>query len=616
MQPRTTLLLLLLVLALGAVILGIERYLPSTLELREMKRGPVKFDRAAITQIEIDSSGGDGVGLAREDGVWWVRRPFNDHAGPERIAKLLAELLAIGWIERVHREEFDEAGWAKTGLEQPRHKLRLMAGGACALELWLGAPAPIEGSHYLALLPSTHTSEKACYVAKTLLPELLKPASKEWRDSKLMRLPADQVLGLKLIQAGGQMELVRADAAAPWMLVKPLSTRGSKEKVGELLSTLLNLEIKEAAEVAGGAGKEAAPADAEMTEGELRISVASAGADKPVEIVLHKPAAGALETTATISRRKPVFTVQAKGLRELWAQPNDLRDRMLARIDEDAVGSIRIESRKFAPILLEKQSESWFLRRHGRLEAANGDRVARFFESLNTHSIREFTSDSAANVATYGLDQPFLAVSWTEGAGKPVKLQFGASLENAEFYAKYDHEPSVYRIDASLLPSIPQDGIKWKGLGALRFTQFALRRISLAAGTAPAIVLHYDPTTAQWKGERAGRDITPMLDRVKADKLAGALAKFNVQDWSADATAAIPALQKPALRVVVSLGEPGTNSGPTRDVVLNFAPTQEGMDTALYFGQVNGGPDVFYVTRTALLELLAPVFKDEAPAAR
>lgn len=615
MHLRTTVFLFLLVAALGAVILGVEQYLPSTRDLREMKKGPVKFNKGEVSQFEIDSSGGDGVTLARDDSkIWWVRRPFNDHADPEKVAKLFNELTAIGWIERVHREEFDDAGWAKTALEQPRYKLRLMGGGKPVLEAWVGAPSPIEGSHYLALQKTSQNKEVAYYVAKTSLPELLKPAPKDWRDSKLIRLPAEHVTGLKLVQEGGQIELARASDKAPWVLVKPLSTRGSKEKINELLSTLLNLEIKDAQETAASsaASKEPVPGSAGLEAQPLKITVSTSVADMPpLEVTLTKPAADAVETKAIVSHRRPVFTVLSKSLRDLWAQPNDLRDRMLARIDEDSVASIRIESLVFAPVLLEKNMESWFIRRHNRLEAANGDRVGRLFEALNTHPIRAYTSDSAANLTLYGLDKPFLTVSWTGADAKVTKLLFGANTERTEFFAKYETEPSVYQIDASLLPSIPQDGIKWKGLGALRFTQFALRKISLTAGTAPPVVLNYDPTTAQWTGERAGRDISALIDRVKADKLAGALSKFNVQDWSADASNAIPALKTPALRVVVTLGEPGVSNGPTRDIQMNFSPTQEGMDTALYFGQVDAGPDVFYVTRTSLLELLAPVFKAE-----
>jgi hypothetical protein len=611
MRAKTTLFLLLLVVALAALILGVERYLPSTREMLEMKRGPLKFEQSKITQIDIDSSGGDGVSLALDGARWWVRRPFNDLADTDKATKLLTELGAIGWIERVHRKEFDNSAWTKTSLDQPRYKLRLMAAGTLVLECWVGAPSAIEGGQYLALLPSKPGGEIAYYVAKTTISDWLKTAPKDWRDPKLLRLPANLVTGIRLAQGDGQIELFRREENYPWVFVKPLRTRGSKERIGELLSTLLNLEVKDAVEpISGKAAKETAQVPGELASAELKISVVLKGMEKaPLEITLKKPAKDATQTTATVNYRKPVFTVLSKSLHDLWAQPNDLRDRMLSRIDEDAVTHINISSVNFPPVSLRKESESWFLQRHGKWEAASGDRVSRFFDALNTHDIVEFTSDSASNLALYGLDKPFLTVGWTEGASTPMKLLFGKNTEGTEFFAKYEDEPSVYRIDASLLPRIPQDAIKWKGLGALRFTQFALRKISISYGTAPPVILKYDPTTAQWTGQRADRDITEMIDRVKADKLAGALAKFNVQDWAADRTDAIQALKTPALRVVITLGEAGKNTGPTRDISLSFAPTQANMDTAFYFGQVEGDPDIFYVTRPMLLELLAPVFK-------
>ena len=100
MRLRTTLLLFLLAAVLGVVIVGIEKYLPSTRELVEMKKGPVRFDPKKITQIELDSSGGDGVSLQWDGGQWWVRRPFNDLADPERVEKFVNELLAIGWAPK------------------------------------------------------------------------------------------------------------------------------------------------------------------------------------------------------------------------------------------------------------------------------------------------------------------------------------------------------------------------------------------------------------------------------------------------------------------------------------------------------------------------------------
>ncbi len=612
MRLRSTLLLLLLVAILAAVILGIERFLPTTRELLEMKKGPVRFERGKITQIEIDSSGGDGVTLSWDGAQWWVRRPFNDLADPEKVAKLLTELSSMGWINRLHQEEFDAAEWSKTQMEKPRHTLRLSSGSDLVLNLAIGALSPIEGSHYIGLSALKEGDGSAYYVARTALPDLLKATPSDWRDAKLLRLPADVILNVRLAQASGQIEVARASAKSPWMLVKPLSTRASNERVGELLATLLNLTIKDAADPASAVKTPAVGvSNTGLDDQELKVSIMVKGFSAPFEITLDKPTAQATETRAQASYRKPLYTITAKSFADLWSQPNDLRDRKLARIDKEIVTMVDITSALHPAIHLEKKNQSWFLKRHNRLEPANGDRIFKFFEALNNFNILEYTADSASNLSLYGLDTPFMTTSWDDAGAKPVKMLFGTNKESTEFFAKYESEPSIYRIDATILPSVPQEAIKWKGLGAVRFTQFSLRQISLAAGTAPPVVLKYDPMTAQWTGERAGQNITAQIDRVKADRLAGELAKFNVQDWAGDVTNAISALQNPALRVVVTLGEPGTNIGPTRDITLNFAPTQEGMDTTLYFGQVQGDADVFYIARSSLLRLLAPVFKTQ-----
>jgi len=229
--------------------------------------------------------------------------------------------------------------------------------------------------------------------------------------------------------------------------------------------------------------------------------------------------------------------------------------------------------------------------------------VARCLNALNTYEILDYAADSAADLAPYGLDIPFQTLTWTPERAKPVKLLFGHNAENTQFFAKYDSEPFIYRIDASLLPSIPTDGIKWKGLGALRFTTFALRRISLAQGALAPVILDYNPVTAEWKATRGGRDVTAEIDRVKADQLAGNLARFTVQDWAVDRSDALQALKTPFLTIQIVLGEPGRLDGPVREVEILFSPTQPNANTAFYFGQVKDDPDIFYITSSGLLQI-------------
>jgi hypothetical protein len=611
MSARTTLLLFLLVTALGVIILGIERYFPSAQELREIKRGPARFEKEKVTRVEVLSAENIPLTLVRDGNAWRIEAPFNDLADPQKVAALILTLDGVEWIERIHQEEFDDNEWQKTGLDKPRYKVRLLAGANVVHECWFGAPAVIENSVYIGI-PDAKEPGTAWYLAKSEAPVVLQIPAASWRDPKLLRLPAEVITSITLTQASGQIVLSRENEHAPWLLDKPLKTRGSKERITELLSTLLNIEITEAKDVSTAANGSKAKGDEETTPAdEIKVTIESKTRGKSYEFILKKPAdEKQAVTTATTAYRKSAFTVAAKNLASLWVTPNALRDHLLAQIDGEKLDFITINSKTHPEISLRNEGGSWYLLRHGKWDAANGERVARCLNALNTHEIMQFTADTAADLMPYGLDDPFQTITWTPSREKPVKLMFGHNAENTQFFAKYDSEPFIYRIDASLLPSLATDAIKWKGLGALRFTTFALRRITMSLGSNAPVILDYNPVTAQWKATRGGRDVTEEIDRVKADQLAGNLARFTVQDWAADRSDALEALKTPFLTIQVILGEPGRTDGPVREVEIIFSPTQPNAETAFYFGQIKGDPDIFYMTRSALLQIVGDgVFK-------
>lgn len=610
MNSRTTILLFVAVLTLGALILGIERYFPSAVQLREMRRGPTRVDRDKVTLVEITDQNGTVTTLKKSGKNW---EAGEDLADPQKVALLIEALDAVEWVERVNQEEFDAKEWAKTGLDKPRHKVRLLAGTSVVHECWFGSASVIEGNFYIGM-PQTGdqaSAGMAWYVARTLAPSLLQLPAVAWRDSKLVRVPTESINRVTLTQAGGQIELIRESEHLPWVLLRPLKTRASKERVNEVLSALLNIEIIDAKEPAAtGATKPEAQTPA---ADELKVHIETNEKGPTYDLTIKKSATDKdTSTTATTSHRKQVFTVSTKDLARLWVEPNVLRDHMLAQINADALKTITITSQSFPKVQLRNEDGSWLLERHGKWESANGERLARMLNALNTHEIVEFSADTAADLAPYGLDKPFQTISWTYPQFKPITLLFGANADSTKFYAKYENEPFVYRIDPSLLPSLPPDGIKWKGLGAIRFSTFALRRITLSLGAAAPLVMSHDPATAQWTATRAGKDITEEIDRVKADRMAGMLAKFSVQDWSASRSDAIQALKTPYLRIQVLLGEAGRTDGPVKETNLVFSPTQPNADTAFFYGQVEGDPDIFYVSRKALLEVVASPLRDKA----
>ncbi|MCB1279129.1 DUF4340 domain-containing protein [Prosthecobacter sp.] len=608
MSARTTLFLFLLVAALGGIILGIERYFPSAQELREIKRGPARFEKQSVTRVAVLTADNSPLSLVRDGTAWRIEEPFTDLADPQKVAALILTLDGVEWIERIHREEFDAGEWQKTGLDKPRFKVRLFAADTVVHECWFGAPAVVENSVYIGI-PDSKTNEIAYYLAKSEAPAVLQIPAASWRDPKLLRLPAEVITSITLSQASGQIVVTRENEHTPWQLEKPLKTRGSKERITELLSIILNIEITEARDAPASAN--GTTTTTEVPADEIKITIESKPRNATYEFTLKKPAdEKQAVTTASTDYRKPVFTVAAKNLLNLWVKPNSLRDHLLAQIDGERIEFITITSQTHPEVSLRNEGGSWYLLRHGKWDPANGERVARCLNALNTHEILQFTADTAADLVPYGLDAPFETVTWTPYREKPVKLMFGHNPENTQFFAKYENEPFIYRIDASLLPSLPTDGIKWKGLGALRFTTFALRRITMALGANAPVVLSYNPVTAQWKATRGGRDVSDEIDRVKADQLAGNLSRFTVQDWAADRSDALQALKTPYLTIQIVLGEPGRSDGPVHEVEILLSPTQPNSDTAFYFGQIKDDPDIFYMTRSALLQVVGDgVFK-------
>lgn len=612
MNSKTTLVLLLLVVMLVGGIIGLERWMPTTLQRQEADASVLSFDEAQMDHIEMGLADGKSFVLVKQGQVWRVTEPFDDVADPERVAVLLKELRGLRLVERIKREEFDDTAWQSTGLDTPIAKVRLMAGGERLTSFWIGKPGVIEGTSYATMDGVAEGSERQAFVLRTSLDAILKEAPSLWRDLKLLRLPAEQVTRVRFASGNGQIEVVRDQGqGASWQLAKPLQTRGSKERIEGRLAALLNLDVlnAEVAVLPGAPGLSAVGGGVQTEALKIYVMAGSSSYD----LTIMKPVEGAATTIALASHRRPQFKVSAEQAAFLWCEPNELRDEHLARVDADTVGEVGIRSAAFPEVELKQENSMWLLRRNGRWEPANGDRVARFFEALNQAKVREFTSDSAAELAPYGLDTPFLTLWWrANGSELKKELLFGQSADQTGFYLKDSKEPFIYRISADVLPNFPPDALKWKGRGVLRFSLFDLKKITLAIGSAPSIELSYNPVSAEWKGRAGEQDVTTMIDRVKADEQAGVLGRLSADDWSRSLGEGLQALEKPTVRIQVTLQSAGQANAPLKMHDLKFAPTQEGKDTAIYYGRLDEQPDVFYISRESLRGLLKPVFKDDA----
>jgi hypothetical protein len=592
MKLRTTILLFLLATGVAAFIVLWEQNQPATPERQMLEKQAFVLDAKKVDTIEIISPEFTLRLNRGTDGVWRMTKPMDDRASQEQVKLLLDGFSTVAWIEKLKKADLRKEDFKRTGLGDASTKVTLRSGEEKVLQCFFGAASPVEGTSYVSL------DEKGedFYLAKSPLQPLLAKAADEWRDTRLVRLGIEHVGRFTLAAGSGSMEFSR-EPNQPWRLIKPIQARAGNDRVSGVIQALLKMQVKPVR-----SKTPVPPVDPSQSLPVMKVSLGTGvSGQQPLELTFQPPTTAGAEIVAEVSDRTGTFLAPPK-LADFWKlQPNHLRDQNLAQIPTDRVTSIRLSGPAFSEVKLEREGTNWLLNRFGKKEPANLGRIQRLFEGLNTATVLDFLTDAAPSLEPYGLDQPFLTLEWTAD-GKTTALQFGQGAD--QVCAKYASEPSVFKVNPMMLPAIlPPELVKWRSTRIINSSIFEVRRIIVTEGDKPSLTLHYNPDEATWKAELAGADVTEKLDKAGANTLLKLVSSFDVSDWSADRSGAIEALKNPTLTVQVLSVPPGMPDAAPEVHTLTFAPSTQGMSTAVYHGRLNEDPDTFLVSRDLYQQL-------------
>ncbi len=246
MKPRTLLILLAVVLALGAFIWFYERKLPSSEERVTLGKKVLELDKAEVTAVEIDSpkgkirlerTGGAATPKAKEGEAaaeapaveWRIVQPLAARADSFAVDRLLDGLAALEKTRTL-----DDVDPKAVGLDKPRAVVRLTTKTGEKV-LRLGAEVPPGGS-LIAAVPG----QKGAYVVgDAILSEVDKGAG-EWRDRLVFRGDRERIRSITLSGgAGGPVVLARR--ADGFWIERPFADRADHDLVDGLLSDLTGL---------------------------------------------------------------------------------------------------------------------------------------------------------------------------------------------------------------------------------------------------------------------------------------------------------------------------------------------------------------------------------------
>jgi hypothetical protein len=257
MKPRTLLILLTVVVALGAFIWFYERKLPSSEEQTENAKkvvaikkediqavtletstGKVSFERTVSPAGEKDEKEkskkeevGDNDAQGQPAGEWKLVQPMAARADAFAVEGLLDALTGLQksrTLEKVDR--------AATGLDKPRATIRLKTvDGETVLRL--GAEVPTGGE----LIAGVDGRDSAAVVSDSILTQVQRdPGS--WRDKQLFRASRDAISRITLTApgiSGGPIVLAQKDGV--FRLERPFADRADRNKSDDLYADLSGL---------------------------------------------------------------------------------------------------------------------------------------------------------------------------------------------------------------------------------------------------------------------------------------------------------------------------------------------------------------------------------------
>src|SRR5256714_10257723 len=238
MKTKTTVLLLIVAIAVALYIKFYESKGPNTVEAKRQEGNVINFERDTLEGFVIQN-GDDRIELKKQEQKWRIEAPFKDQADRGIVDNLINDLdgwqkfdsISAGEIAK-NKNLLDEYGLSKGKL-----KLKLLGKNAPP-EITFGNDAALQGKMYVR----AGDNGDVVIAAQSLRNDIAKKPE-DFRDKKLTDLAAAQVMRTLVKTAAGEMELEKK--ADHWEIVKPLRARGDDQKIGDLLAQITTARIQQ-----------------------------------------------------------------------------------------------------------------------------------------------------------------------------------------------------------------------------------------------------------------------------------------------------------------------------------------------------------------------------------
>ncbi|MCG8602776.1 MAG: DUF4340 domain-containing protein [Verrucomicrobiales bacterium] len=601
-----------------------------------------RFEAEAVDRLVIERGPSKSVLVKRGDS-WFFSEPEQDRADAKVIAKLLDEFNHLSIIDELNDEGGDALTPTQLGIE-----------GDQAIRVSVsGKPEKGDKIDSTFVLGTAAPRQNAIYAERGGKVFVVDGNPREWieqplatlRDRRLISAPVEAIVQLGIKKSTGSLALQRklTPPQQNWALIDPVQVWASPERVEELLAELAGLSIQQVVSGSGGETKIPNP----LPENAAVIQLGIFGYDKPLTVYLQQFEAPPVEgapaiVEARVSDRPGVYRFPSLILSKLPKDPGEIRDRTLARIPEQFLESVFIQSRIDPDVILRSKPATegmhWDVVFNDQLVPANQAKVSELVAGINEAAIQTFVSDDGGNLADYGLQPPARKVTFNikipaqpgpDGTSiQPQSITRVLNLgwqqgQEQRLFANWEGEPHIYELDPTFVNLIATHPVKWRSLNVLTFHKIHLDSITREIPGTEKLKLDYNYRTDTWGATRNGVAVNT-LDPMSASRLQERLGSLRCSGWYLSIANALKELENPAVTftIVVRELDPAVGEARPKTYVLKVAPSNivnPQTSEALYFAILEepnsidrGLPDVFILDHSTYGNLRRPVTTSRA----
>lgn len=434
MKFRNTLILLILLVALGAYVYFVEvrKYQKTETAKKESKK-IFSLVQDSLQQLTFRNTNGSFT-LKKIQGQWKIVEPLYTEADESIVKSMLSTLLNS---EKDREFSIRPSEAAEYGLQEQALFVKLQTNKGEEDSLWMGDNTPV-GAYVFCKKADSLVFTINQTVKNTFNKKLF-----DIRDKKILHFQRADVQQIAVKNAYGQFEFEKINAS-DWKFTT-INRPADNTKISSILSKLENNRIKEFVDEEGiqlkkyGLDKPAYHVELQLgpEKGQKRLFVSKA-IDK--------------KYYARDESRRPIFEVDSFLVKDLNQKMSDFRTKDLAIFSRSDINRFTIHYADTLLSCVKDTADNWFLD-DSTQQVLQKQKISSFLTNLDFISISEYVKDGSYNPADYGLDKPSLQILLYKDKDLQIEVKFGKKKDK-NYYAATNQYDSVYLIAESKVKDV------------------------------------------------------------------------------------------------------------------------------------------------------------------